>query len=74
MSRQYNTEKGTQIEGFNMDRELALRSLLFTLVFYLIASPQTADIFNGFLPSSIDILIVQSILFSLVFYLVSSYL
>ena len=74
MTYQYNKEKSSQIEGFNMDRELALRTLLFTLVFYLIASPQTAEMFYGLLPNSIDILIVQSLLFSLVFYLVSSYL
>ena len=73
MSGQYKTEK-QQIEGFSMDRELALRSLLFTLVFYLIASPQTGEMFNGLLPRGVDILIVQALLFSLVFYLVSSYL
>ena len=67
-------KNGQQIEAFSMDRELALRSLLFTLVFYLIASPQTAELFNGLIPRSVDILILQSLLFSLVFYLVSSYL
>jgi hypothetical protein len=71
----YKTNKNqNQIEGFSMDREVALRSLLFTLVFYLIASPQTAELFIGFLPRSVDVLIVQSLLFSLIFYLVSLYL
>ena len=69
----YKKEKN-QIEGFSMDREIALRSLLFTLVFYLLASPQTAELFYGFLPKSVDVLIVQALLFSLVFYLVSQYL
>jgi hypothetical protein len=73
MAYQYQSNKH-QIEGFSMDRELALRSLLFTLVFYLIASPQTADLFNGILPRSVDVLIMQSLIFSFVFYLVSSYL
>ena len=73
MKYQYTKEKN-QIEGFSMDREVALRSLLFTLVFYLIASPQTAELFIGFLPKSVDVLIVQSLLFSLIFYLVSLYL
>lgn len=63
-----------QIEGFSMDKELALRSLLFTLVFYLIASPQTADIFRDFLPKTVDTLIVQALVFSLVYYFVSNYL
>jgi hypothetical protein len=49
MKYQYTKEKN-QIEGFSMDREVALRSLLFTLVFYLIASPQTAELFIEFLP------------------------
>jgi hypothetical protein len=71
----YKYQKDTpQIEGFSMDKEIALRSLLFTLVFYLIASPQTADIFIGYLPKSVDVLIVQALLFSLIFYLVSLYL
>ena len=66
--------KNTRIEGFSMDKEIALRSLLFTLVFYLIASPQTANIFIDFLPRSVDVLIIQSIVFALIFYLVSLYL
>lgn len=63
-----------QIEAFSVDKEVALRSLLFTLVFYLIASPQTADLFIHYLPRSVDVLIVQSIIFSLIYYLVSLYL
>lgn len=63
-----------QIESFSVDKEVALRSLLFTLVFYLIASPQTADLFMNYLPRSVDVLIVQAIMFSLVYYLVSLYL
>jgi hypothetical protein len=71
----YKYQKETnQIEGFSMDKEIALRSLLFTLVFYLIASPQTADLFIGYLPKSVDVLIVQALLFSLIFYIVSLYL
>ena len=73
MAYQYQTNT-PQIDGFSMDRELALRSLLFTLVFYLIASPQTAELFDGILPRSVDVLIMQSLIFSFVFYLVSSYL
>jgi hypothetical protein len=71
----YKYQKETnQIEGFSMDKEIALRSLLFTLVFYLIASPQTAELFIGYLPKSVDVLIVQALLFSLIFYIVSLYL
>jgi len=73
MVYKYQKEKN-QIEGFSMDKEIALRSLLFTLVFYLIASPQTAELFIGYLPKSVDVLIVQALLFSLIFYLVSLYL
>ena len=73
MVYKYQKEQN-QIEGFSMDKEIALRSLLFTLVFYLIASPQTADLFIGYLPKSVDVLIVQALLFSLIFYIVSLYL
>ena len=70
----YQSKNNAQIEGFSMDREVALRSLLFTLVFYLIASPQTAELFINYLPKSVDVLIVQALIFSLIFYLVSLYL
>jgi hypothetical protein len=73
MVYKYQKDKN-QIEGFSMDKEIALRSLLFTLVFYLIASPQTAELFIGYLPKSVDVLIVQALLFSLIFYIVSLYL
>jgi hypothetical protein len=73
MTYQYKNNS-SKIEGFSMDKEIALRSLLFTLVFYLIASPQTANIFIDFLPRSVDVLIIQSIVFALIFYLVSLYL
>jgi hypothetical protein len=73
MAYQYKNNS-SKIEGFSMDKEIALRSLLFTLVFYLIASPQTANIFIDFLPRSVDVLIIQSIVFALIFYLVSLYL
>ncbi len=74
MTRHYHQDNPQQIEGFSMDRELALRSLLFTLVFYLLASPQTSELFIGFLPSGVDVLVIQALLFSLVFYFVSTYL
>ena len=73
MAYQYSKEK-FNVEGFSVDRELALRCLLFTLVFYLVASPQTADFFLPYLPKAFDILIIQSLVFSIVFYLVSLYL
>ena len=73
MTRHYHQET-EEIEGFSMDRELALRSLLFTLVFYLLASPQTGELFVGFLPKGVDVLVIQALMFSLVFYFVSTYL
>jgi hypothetical protein len=74
MTHNYKQDESPQIEGFSMDRELALRSLLFTLVFYLLASPQTSEIFVGFLPPNVDVLVIQALLFSLAFYFVSTYL
>jgi hypothetical protein len=73
MAYQYSKEK-LNIEGFSVDRELALRCLLFTLVFYLVASPQTTELFIPYVPRSFDVLIIQSLLFAIVFYLVSLYL
>ncbi len=73
MAYQYSKENNN-IEGFSVDRELALRCLLFTLVFYLVASPQTSDFFIPYLPKAFDVLIIQSLVFAIVFYLVSLYL
>ena len=49
-----------------------LKSILFSLVFYLVASDMVCLVLNKYLPKCIDRLLVQSLLFGLVFYLISS--
>jgi len=60
-----------QEEGFNMDQELALRSLLFSLIFYILATPQIVKILDQYLPRNIETLAVQAIVFGLLYYVIS---
>jgi hypothetical protein len=49
-----------------------LKAILFSLVFYLIASEMVCLIFNKYLPKCIDRLLVQAVLFGIVFYIINS--
>lgn len=63
-----------EIEGFDMDRELALRSLLFALVFYVLSAPKVAGVLTGLVGKSVDGAIVQALVFGLCYYLLTQYL
>lgn len=65
----YQTNQVT--EGFNMDQEIALRSLLFSLVFYILATPNVTRILENYLPKTIETLAIQAIIFGLLYYGIS---
>ncbi len=67
-------EKSKIIEEFSVNRELGLRSLLFALLFYVIASPVISKYLNRNIPRSIEVLAFQAFLFGVLFYLVNLYL
>ena len=51
-----------------------LKAILFSLVFYLVASDMVSLVLTKYLPKCIDKLLVQSLLFGLAFYLINSQL
>lgn len=61
-------------EGFSMDQELALRSLLFSLVFYILMTPNITRFLEKYLPKSVEVLAVQALLFGLLYYLISNWI
>jgi len=69
MDRLYQTNSTT--EGFSMDQELALRSLLFSLVFYILMTPNITRFLDKYLPKSVEVLAVQALLFGLLYYIIS---
>jgi len=57
-----------------ISRELGLRSLLFALLFYVVASPIIHKYLDRNVPRGFEILAVQAVLFGIVFYVVNLYL
>ena len=59
-------------EGFSaVNKDIALKGLLFAMVFYIVSSPVIIQSIEQYLPKTIETLLVQSILFGIVFYLIS---
>ena len=54
--------------------DLALKSLLFALLFYVVSSPVIYDYLNRNLPKGLEVLAIQSVMFALSFYLINLYL
>ena len=52
--------------------DILLKAILFSLVFYLVASDMVCLVLNKYLPKCIDKLLVQSFIFGLAFYVISS--
>ena len=57
-----------------LNQDLALRSLLFALLFYVVSSPVIYDYLNRNLPKGLEVLTIQSVMFALSFYLINLYL
>ena len=58
----------------NISRELGLRSLLFALLFYVVASPIVYKYLDKNVPRGIEVLAIQAVVFGIVFYVVNLYL
>jgi len=57
-----------------LNQDLALKSLLFALLFYVVSSPVIYDFLNRNLPKGLEVLAIQSVMFALSFYLINLYL
>ena len=49
-----------------------LKAILFSLVFYLVASEMVSLVLTRYLPKCLDKLLIQATLFGFVFYIISS--
>lgn len=62
-------------EGFiNYNRDLALKALLFGMVFYILVSPYVILNIKKLILPTIEFELIQSVLFSIIFYLISIHL
>lgn len=61
------------LEGFNtLNKDIALRALLFAMVFYIVSSPVIVNAIESRLPHNLETVLVQAILFGITFYLIST--
>ena len=77
--KNYNNIKNLEDieEGFHniLNRDLALRALLFSMVFYIVSSPVVIYHIKKRLPVNlVETLIVQALLFGILFYIINSHL
>jgi hypothetical protein len=61
--------KNGTIPWFKYD--IALKALLYSIIFYIVASDMVSLILVRYLPRFIDKLIIQSILYGLLFYVIT---
>ena len=54
-----------------VNKDVALRSLLFAMVFYILSSPIVAIYINKISPFRIEIQLVNAVLFMIIFYVIS---
>lgn len=55
-----------------INHDIALKSLIFGMIFYVVASPYFVYSLDRFLPIGFDTVVIQAILFGIVYYLVES--
>ena len=61
------------LEGFNtLNKDIALRALLFAMVFYIVSSPVIVQAIESRVPHNLETVLIQAILFGITFYLIST--
>lgn len=59
-------------EGFiNYNKDLMLKALLFSMVFYILVSPYLSLTIKKAIPTTFEVELIQAILFGLLYYLIS---
>jgi len=51
-----------------VNKDIALRAVLFAIIYYIITSPLVSNVIDKYSPVSVETLIIQSIIFGLVYY------
>lgn len=69
-SEQTNSNVGKTLIKINKD--IALKSLIFGMIFYVVASPYFVYCMDKNLPVGFDTVVIQAIIFSIVYYLIES--
>lgn len=66
------SENNSNIEKalIKINKDIALKSLIFGMIFYVIASPLFVYSLDKYLPVGFDTVVIQAILFSMIYYLV----
>jgi hypothetical protein len=54
-----------------LNKDVALRALLFAMVFYILSSPVIAIYINKYSPLKIEVQLVNAIIFALLYYMIS---
>lgn len=65
-----NSSVGKALIQINHD--IALKSLIFGMVFYVVASPFFVQSLDRYLPIGFDTVVIQAVLFAIVYYLIES--
>jgi len=68
-------EKSESIVGSSLkkiNQDIALKSLIFGMLFYIIASPLFVRYLDRFLPVGFDTVVIQASLFGILYYLIES--
>ena len=73
-SNQVVNQNDEETDFVILNQDLALKSLLFALLFYVVSSPVIYDYLNRNLPKGLEVLAIQSVMFALSFYLINLYL
>ena len=55
-----------------INRDIALKSLIFGMVFYVVASTFFGKALDNFLPIGFDTIVIQAIFFAIIYYLIES--
>lgn len=62
------------MEGFQnkwISYDVLLKTILFTLVFYLVSSDLISIVLSRYLPKMVDKILIQALIFGLLYYLIS---
>lgn len=57
-----------------VNKDIALRALLFAIIYYIITSPLVLNVIDKYSPVSVETLIIQSIIFGLVYYFLNVFI
>jgi len=53
-----------------INHDIALKSLIFGMIFYVVVSPFFVKTLDKFLPIGFDTVVIQAIIFAIIYYLV----